>query len=501
MSLHKTKYFDGARSVLLAGIGVAALGLAGCGTRNPVPAKSTGPAGASADCPWLNPQLPVGERVAMMMRKMSLGEEIRIVEGHGVKPYVGDIPANPALCMPSLGLEDGPNGVGDGMTGVTQLPSGAALADEYGQVIGAEQATKGASIDLGPTVNIDRDPRWGREFESLSEDPLLAGAIAAAQIRGIQSQGTIAQVKHFDAYNQETNRNTPEDQVIVSQRALHEIYMPAFRAAIRTGKVGSLMCSYAIVNGHYSCQSHYLLTDVLRREWNFDGFVTTDWLALHSLSGADAGTDLEEPSNRFFGAPLRQALTQGKISRAVVNTLVAPILRQMFRFGFFNHPRLASTTAAATTLAHQEISTRVAEAGTVLLKNEDHLLPLSATEKIAVIGPAASAQVTYGGGGSAHVIPSATISPLAGMEALAGTSAIRYTQGLPSNGELRPIPAADLSPPYTGASRGGSYSATLRPPETGTYIIGFTNGCHCFSVGSVAIDGRTLINNPGTPPG
>ena len=502
---------DRVRVVRVAVIGMATFTLAACGARvakTQVPAQPPGPVGVAADCPWLNPHLPVATRVSLILRKMTVADEINLVEGHGVRPYVGDIPQNVALCLPSVGLEDGPNGVGDGLTGVTQLPSGASLAAtfsrtlayRYGQVIGAEQASKGSTVDLGPTVNIDRDPRWGREFESLSEDPHLTGELAAAEIRGIQSQGTIAQVKHFDAYNQETNRNTSKDQVIVSERALHEIYMPAFRTAIRSGQVGSLMCAYSIVNGHYSCQNPQLLTGVLRREWDFRGFVTTDWFALHSLSGAEAGTDLEEPFDRFFGAPLRKAVTQGTISRAVLNTMVARILHALFRFGVFDHPRHVSIDAVATTPAHQAISTRIAEAGTVLLKNEGHLLPLSRAAKIAVIGPAASAQVSYGGGGSAHVIPSATISPLAGIEALAGTAAVRYVQGLPADSQLTPIPAADLTPSYSGTHRGASYSATLRPPQTGTYIIGFTNGCHCFSVASVSIDGRTLINDPGTPP-
>ncbi len=499
------------RVLRFAVVGMVPFALAACGTKvakTQVPSKPPGTVGIAADCPWLNPQLPIATRLSLIMHKMTLADEIGLVEGHGVRPYVGDIPENAALCLPSVGLEDGPNGVGDGMTGVTQLPSGASLAAtfsrtlayRYGQVIGAEQASKGSSVDLGPTVNIDRDPRWGREFESLSEDPHLTGQLAAAEIRGIQSRGTIAQVKHFDAYNQESNRNTSQDQVIVSERALHEIYMPAFRTAIRSGRVGSLMCAYSIVNGHYSCQNPQLLTDVLHREWNFRGFVTTDWLALHNISGAEAGTDLEEPFSRFFGAPLRQAVTQGTISRAVLNTMAARILYPLFRFGVFDHPRHASIDAVATTPAHQAISTRIAEAGTVLLKNDGHLLPLSRAAKIAVIGPAASAQVSYGGGGSAHVIPSGTISPLAGIEALAGPAAVRYVQGLPSDSQLTPIPAADLTPSYRGTHRGASYSGTLRPPQTGTYIIGFTNGCHCFSVASVSLDGRTLINDPGTPP-
>ena len=497
----------GLRMLVWVAVGAAAVSLTACSTKTEVTAKA-GPVGVPAQCPWLNTHLPIARRVAMLLSKMTLRDEIDLVEGHGFSPYAGNIRGNAALCLPSVGLEDGPNGVGDGLTGVTQLPSGATLAAtfsrrlayEYGRVNGAEHFTKGAAVDLGPTVNVDRDPRWGREFESLSEDPRLAGLIAAAEIRGIQSAGVIAQVKHFDAYNQESYRNTPADDVIVARRALHEIYMPAFREAMRAGKVGSIMCSYATVNGVYSCENPYLLTHVVREEWDFNGFVTTDWTALHSLSGATAGTDLEEPGDRFFGKPLEQAVQSGKIPRAVIDSMVAPILREMFRFHLFNHPLSPAVHAVATTAAHRAISTRIAEAGTVLLKNAHGLLPLKRSEKVVLIGPAVSAQVTSGGGGSAAVIPSKVISPLAGIEALAGSAQVHYVQGLPTNEQLEPIPATDLSAPFTGESHPRPYSATLTAPQTGTYIIGFTNGCHCLGVGSVAIDGRMLINNPGTAP-
>ncbi len=492
--------FRGARSLLCAVIGIVALSLAFAGSACAAPAKPSGPTGTPAECPWLNPNLPIAQRVAMILRKMSIADEITMVEGHGMSPYVGITPANPALCIPALSLEDGPNGVGDGLTGVTNLPSGASLAATfsrqlayaYGQVIGAEQAAKGVDVELGPTVNIDRDPRWGREFESLSEDPKLAAELGVADIRGIQSQGTIAQVKHFDAYNQETYRNTPKDDVIVSQRALHEIYMPAFRDAIRA-KVGSIMCAYSTVNGSYSCQNDPLLNGVLHSEWNFDGFNTSDWDAVHSISAATAGTDMEQPSDRSFGAPLEKAVTDGTISRAVLNTMVRRILYQMFRFNLFNRPSTGSPTAVATTPAHQNLSNTIAEAGTVLLKNDGNLLPLAASAKIAVIGPAASAQVTYGGGGSAYVVPSSTVTPLAGIQATEGTAEIRYAQGLPTDAQLTPIPAADLSASGAVAGHGHSYSATLTPPETGTYIIGLA----CNEYTRLAMDGRTLINAPG----
>lgn len=251
------------RVLRMAAIGLAAMAMGDRGTRaaeSAVWTKSAGAVGGAAACPWLDPHLPIARRVALVMRKMTIDDEVRLVEGHGADAYGAYIPWNAALCLPSVGLEDGPNGVGDGLTGVTQLPSGATLAAtfsrrlayEYGQVNGAEHFTKGAAVDVGPTVNVERDPRWGREFESLSEDPYLVGRMAAAEIRGIQSQGVIAQVKHFDAYSQEAYRYTHKDDVLVRQRVLHEIYMPVFRRAIRAGTVGSLMCSYARVNGSYS---------------------------------------------------------------------------------------------------------------------------------------------------------------------------------------------------------------------------------------------------------
>lgn len=204
--------------------------------------------------------------------------------------------------------------------------------------------------------------------------------------------------------------------------------------------------------------------------------------------------------NTSFGPALGHAISSGAVPRAVLNTMVARILTQMFRFRLFNRRNTGSVSAMATTPAHRALSTRVAEAGTVLLKNQGHLLPLRATYKIAVIGPAASAQVTYGGGGSAHVMPSSTVSPLAGIEAVAGASRVTYTQGLPTDGQLTPIPAADLSAPAAGQKLGGPVSVTLTPPASGTYVLGFSNNCHCYSNASLAMDGKLLINNPGTPP-
>src|SRR5579875_1131247 len=243
-------------------------------------ARAASPATGS-QCPWVRSRQPVAE----VMSHMTLADEIDMVEGHGTaNPYVFYMAGIPRLCIPSLGEEDGPNGVADGLTGVTQLPAGVALAAtfdrslarQYGQVIGAEEIGKGAAVNLGPTVNIDRDPRWGRSFEAYTEAPYLNATLATSEIGGLQGQGEMDQVKHFDAYNQETYRNTPADDVIVSDRTLQEIYMPAFQAAIQQARAASVMCAYSTVNGNYSCQNPYLLTNVLRQEWDFPGFVTSD---------------------------------------------------------------------------------------------------------------------------------------------------------------------------------------------------------------------------------
>src|SRR6202020_1051363 len=178
-----------------------------------------------------------------LMGQMSLSQEIALMTGASGSSYVGNIPAISSLCIPAMNLEDGPAGVGDGMGGVTQLPAPVDVAStwdtsaeqRYGQVIGSEQAAKGTTVDLGPTINIVRDPRWGRAFESIGEDPYLNGTLGAADIQGVQSTGVMAQVKHFAVYNQETNRNTSSDDAVVSTRAEQEIYLPAFADSTQQG--------------------------------------------------------------------------------------------------------------------------------------------------------------------------------------------------------------------------------------------------------------------------
>src|SRR6185312_4592214 len=467
---------------------------------------------SAPSCPWLSQSLPVSQRVQMLLAQMSLANKINMVTGAGFsEPYVFYISAIPSLCIPAIGEEDGPVGVGDGLTGVTQMPAAVSLAatfdpslaTQYGQVVGSEERGKGAMVDLGPTVNIDRDPRWGRSFEAYTEDPYLNAAMATADINGVQSQDEMAQVKHLAVYNQETNRNTPADNAIVSTRALHEIYLPAFWAATQQAKASSVMCAYSWINGQAACQNQYLMNTTLDQRWGYPGFVTSDYQATHStVQSANAGMDQEMPAPQYYGSALQAAVQSGQVSMATLNDMVSRILTEMFQFNEFNNPPTGSTSTTVTTSAHQAVSTAVAEAGTVLLKNTGGTLPLPANGAgtVAVIGPAASPAPTDTGGGSAYVTSPFNVTPLQGIQAAAGPgTTVQYAQGLPTYTSLTPIPSSDLTPAYTGTNYGQTYTGTLTAPETGTYVLAFKNP-GSYTATNLSLDGKQILVNPGTPP-
>ena len=513
------KSFPGARCrrmlVIAAGAALALplAALAAPASGAAVAARTT--ARVTADttaCPWLNQSLPVQQRVSMLLAQMTLADKINMVTGAGTsEPYVFYIAAIPSLCVPAIGEEDGPLGPGDGLTGVTQMPSAVSvaasfdpsLAYQYGQVVGSEERAKGAMVDLGPTVNIDRDPRWGRSFETYTEDPYLNSALAVADIDGVQSQDEMTQIKHFAVYNQETNRNTPADDAIVSTRALQEIYLPAFYAGTTQAHAASVMCAYSTINGQAACQNQYLLQTTLDQDWAYPGFVTSDYGATHStVQSADAGNDQEMPSAQFYGPALEAAVQDGQVSTATLNGMVSRILTEMFTFNEFNNPPTGSTSAVVTTPAHQAVSTAAAEAGTVLLKNAGRTLPLSANGAgtVAVIGPAASAAPTDTGGGSAYVTSTFNVTPLAGIEAAAGPgTTVNYVPGLPTDTSLSPIPSADLTPAYAATGYGASYTGTLTAPETGTYVLAFQNP-GSYTPTYLYLNGQEILANPGTPP-
>ncbi|HEY4017036.1 MAG TPA: glycoside hydrolase family 3 C-terminal domain-containing protein [Pseudonocardiaceae bacterium] len=430
------------RSLVLVGAAMAAV--LGIGLSLPSSAQPARPA-ANAACPWVDSNAPVSQRVSQLLAQMSLAQKITLVHGAGGS-YVGNTPAIGALCIPALSLEDGPAGIGDGMNGVTQLPAPVAAAatwdpaaeQSYGAVIGAEDAGKGVNVDLGPTINIVRDPRWGRAFESMSEDPYLAGQLGAAEIRGVQSQGVLAQVKHLGVYNQETNRNTPSDNAIIDPRTMQEIYLPQFQASVQQGAASSVMCSYATVNGTYACENPTMLNNVLDGQFGFPGFVTSDWGATHStVASANSGLDQQMPDDSFYGSALQDAVNNGQVSTATLNNMVSRILTEMFAFGLFDRPVSGSTGATVTNAAHQATAASVEEEGSVLLKNSNNVLPLntSSARSIAVLGDDASTNAETDGGGSAGVNSSGTVTPLQAITSRAGSGvSVQYSEGASASG-------------------------------------------------------------------
>jgi len=483
--------------------------------------SATQATGSDPSCPWLNDSEPIETRVSQVMSQMTLADEIDLVEGHQSQnpPYVFYEPAIGRLCIPQLGEEDGPNGVGDGLTGVTQLPAGVtlaatfsnALARRYGAVVGSEEWGKGAAVDLGPTINLDRDPRWGRSFEAYSEDPYLNGDLGTAEVDGLQSTGDLDQLKHYDDYDQETNRNTPQDDEVMTIRTAQEIYLKAFNMVVHAADPASLMCSYAsfsIIGSpdpseQYACEDNYLENQVLKEDWNFPGFITSDYGALHSTDGILDGTDQEQPEDTYFGQALQTDIENGTIPRSYLNTAISRELYEMFRFNLFDDPPTGNTSSVVTSPAHVAVSTKVAEAGTTLLKNAGSTLPLAAKNggSIAVIGPSAQASPTNGGGGSAQVLPSKTVSPLQGLEsAVKPGTHLSYTQGLPTDASLPAIPSTALTPAYAPTGFGGSYSGTLTAPQTGTYVFAVTNQCSCYTPTYLTLNGKQILDNPGTPP-
>jgi beta-glucosidase len=457
-------------------------------------ATAPGASGATAvsqpSCPWVRSSAPIATRVSELLGQMTLADKIAMVDGdggaNGNTGYPGQIAANPALCIPALNLDGGPAGVSNGASGATQLPAPVALAaswdpalaEEYGGVVGSEERGKGVDVDLGPTVNIVRDPRWGRAFQTYGEDPYLSGQTAVGYIDGVQRQGVMSQVNAFAVYNQETSRNIPADDAIVSQRTMQEIYLPQFQAAVQQGHASSVMCSLSTVNGEYACQNSYLLSNVLDQQWHFPGFVTSDWTATHStVPSALAGLDMSMPGGGppgadYYGAPLEQAVQDGQVPMATLNTMVSRILTQMFRFGLFDHAPTGSYNAVVTTPAHAQVGRQVAEAGTVLLKNSGGVLPLQPgrDKSVAVIGSDGGQYAMTAGGGSAGVIAPYVVTPAQAISKRGAASGVTvsYAQGdVPVTGALPAIPASAFGSGLTASY----YNNTMQsgtPVTTGT---------------------------------
>jgi beta-glucosidase len=396
----------------------------------------------AADQPWMNTAQTPDQRANELLAAMTQAEKLTMMHGGGSCGYAGCIDANTRLGIPALHLLDGPVGVGDGNTGATALPApvaGAASFDtglmrQYGETLGNEQWGKGTNVVLGPTINIVRDPRWGRAFESFGEDPYLAGQAAAADIQGIQSQGPMAQVKHYAVYNQETNRNSTADNAVVNDKALREIYLQAFETSVKAGGADSAMCSYSVINGAFACENGPLQNAILKTEFGWNGFITSDWGATHStVASADNGLDMEMPGHDYYGDALTTAVNNGQVSPATIDDHVRRILTSMFKQGLFDKAQTGTRATPVTSAAHTAVARTVAQAGTVLLKNANAVLPVAAgTNSIAVVGPGGDSAALFQGGGSAVVsgTQANSVSPYQGIKARAGSGVnVTYSYG------------------------------------------------------------------------
>ncbi|MGO8718020.1 MAG: glycoside hydrolase family 3 C-terminal domain-containing protein [Acidobacteriaceae bacterium] len=377
----------------------------------------------------MDTRLSPDRRADLVMQQMTLDEKIQLVHGsmamhwqeQGLKHPIpgalggdGFVPGIPRLGIPDLQLI----GAGVGVTDMgqrtngqsTALPSSLAetatwdpdIARKFGAVIGTETRDQGFNVSLGGGIDLTREPRDGRNFEYHGEDPLLAGEMVGAELKAIQAQGIIADIKHYAINDQESGRTSVSSNI--DRRSMRETDLLAFEIAVERSHVGTVMCSYNRVNGVYACENKYLLTDVLKHDWGFQGWVMSDWGATHStVPAARAGLDQEFFANRYFSAPLEAAVLDGQVPMSRLDDMVHLILRTMFAFGVIDRPPVIRPIDFSADAA---IAQQVEQQGCVLLKNENHLLPLDAAtiHSIAVIGSHANLGV-LSGGGSAQVEP------------------------------------------------------------------------------------------------
>src|SRR6202161_520135 len=305
--------------------------------------------GANPDKPWMNKQLSLDERAALVLKEMTLDEKIQLMHGQGMpgwsrpmpRTYLGNQGAGFILGIPRLGIPQVE--MSDAAYGVrmsaqngrysTALPSNIAAAAswdpeaacDYGALIGRELRAPGYNMTLGGGVNLTREPRDGRTFEYQGEDPLLAGTLAGNFVKGVQSQHVIGDLKHYAMNDQESGRNAVD--VNVDKRSMRESDLLAFHIALKISDAGAFMCSYNRVNGDYACENSYLLSDVLRKDFHFQGFVVSDWGGTHSAAKAShAGLDQEQPDKNFFADTLQKAVESGEVSQDEINEHVHRIL-------------------------------------------------------------------------------------------------------------------------------------------------------------------------------
>ena len=353
-------------------------------------------------------------KAADLVSKMTLEEKLEYIGGY--KSFY--IRAIPRLGIPEIRMADGPQGVRNN-TKSTMYASGIAAAATWnreavynmGVGLGQDSRARGVHILLGPGVNIYRSPLCGRNFEYFGEDPYLSAQTAVNYIKGVQSQGVMACIKHFAANNQEWNRHHVSSDV--DERTLHEIYLPPFRAAVEQAGVGAVMCSYNLINSVHASENHYLNIEVLRDMWGFEGILMSDWTATYSaINAANGGLDLEMPAGRVMNYKhLAQSIENGVVDVRTIDAKVQHILQTLISFGFFDRPQKDSSISERNPFS-DNASLELARNSVVLLKN-DGILPLA---KGNVVVSGMHSRTIPTGGGSGWVNPFETCSVLEGLE-------------------------------------------------------------------------------------
>lgn len=391
------------------------------------------------------------KRIEKLIKKMTLEEKVGLLHGNS-KFYVAGVER---LGIPEWSLSDGPHGVraeinrhdwayaGWTNDSASYFPTGTAFAAAWnpelayrrGEVLGEEARWRKKDVLLGPGVNIIRSPLCGRNFEYMSEDPYMNSVLAVAYIKGLQSRDVACSVKHFAVNNQETNRTTVD--VECSERALREIYLPAFKAAVQEGGALTVMAAYNKFRGEFCAENNYLVRKILRNEWGFDGVYVTDWGAAHStVPSMEAGLDLEmgtlidKYEDWYYANPLIEAVKSGKVPMSLVDEKVGDVLRVMIKTNVLD-PKKRFGPGSMNTKEHQQATYDAAAEAIVLLKNQNNLLPLdfSSIKSLAVIGDNATRKHSNGGL-SSEIKAVYEVTPLGALRAKWGDKVdIRFAQG------------------------------------------------------------------------
>jgi beta-glucosidase len=381
--------------------------------------------------PWLDASLSPADRASMLVSNMTTHQKVQLLSGTLLaKGYVGLVPGIPELGIPDIRMNDGPQGFrAMGHPGTsTAWPSGLTMAASWnvdnvrhwGAAMGEEFYNKGAHVLLGPGLCVARVPRNGRNFEYLSgEDPFLGYTLAKPAVEGMQSEGVVANAKHWVNNNQETDRGSVNE--VVDERTQFEIYYPPFEGAIEAG-VGSVMCSYNKIRGKYACENPETLQQDLKERLGFKGWVMSDWGATHSPS-INEGLDQQMPAGLSMSWELKALIALGRVKIDKVDDSVQRILQPLIKAGILDHPNTNTLQNNVTGPASRVLAQRLAAESMVLLQNKDQLLPLRQGLTVAIAGREAVSPTVHGGGSGA-VEPAAVSTPLGALEARLGPTAV-----------------------------------------------------------------------------